>query len=220
MVKDGLKHYGSSPKLHMLHAQLLQTIIPLPIAQTREALSTGTKKCSKAVPLWIMASRLEEKVGVRIKARALLEKARSINPKSEEIWLESVKVEERDQSGAAKGMLARCKALLFLQRASHLIISLAVRQLCKHSPHQDCCTLTLFGPNLDRLARLVPSTLSRRPTIHLQFSRLSLDCSGENVKSRKREVGSNVQSTKIREIRIMATRGLGGGSLRSNMVLR
>ncbi|GAA5937627.1 U4/U6-U5 snRNP complex subunit PRP6 [Sporobolomyces koalae] len=107
MVKDGLKTYPASAKLHMIHAQLLQTITPLPLAQCREALSIGVKKCPTAVPLWIMASRLEENAGVRIKARALLEKARSINPKSEEVWLESVKVEERDQSGAAKGMLAR-----------------------------------------------------------------------------------------------------------------
>ncbi|GAA5961681.1 hypothetical protein JCM3765_000473 [Sporobolomyces pararoseus] len=107
MVKDGLSRYPSSAKLHMIHAQLLQTITPLPLAQTREALSIGVKKCPTATPLWIMASRLEEKSGVRIKSRALLEKARSLNPKSEEVWLESVKVEERDQSGAAKGMLAR-----------------------------------------------------------------------------------------------------------------
>ncbi|GAA6064103.1 hypothetical protein JCM10212_003666 [Sporobolomyces blumeae] len=107
MVRDGLKHYPSSAKLHMMHAQLLQAQTPLPLAQAREALAIGTRKCSTAVPLWIMASRLEEKAGVRIKARALLEKARSLNPKSDEVWLESVKVEERDQSGAAKGMLAR-----------------------------------------------------------------------------------------------------------------
>lgn len=54
-----------------------------------------------------MSSRLEESVGLRIKARALLEKARNLNGKDEELWLESVKVEERDGSGAAKGMLAR-----------------------------------------------------------------------------------------------------------------
>lgn len=107
MVRDGLKHYPSSSKLHLIHAQLLQTLNPVPLAQVREALSTGVKKCSTSTPLWIMSSRFEEKSGVRIKARALLEKARSINPRSEEVWLESVKVEERDQSGAAKGMLAR-----------------------------------------------------------------------------------------------------------------
>ncbi|GAA5886846.1 hypothetical protein JCM6882_005909 [Rhodosporidiobolus microsporus] len=107
VVKDGLKAYPASPKLHMMHAQLLQAQTPPAIPAAREALSLGVRKCPTAVPLWIMASRLEEKAGVRIKARALLEKARNLNPKSEEVWLESVKVEERDGSGAAKPMLAR-----------------------------------------------------------------------------------------------------------------
>lgn len=54
-----------------------------------------------------MSSRLEESIGIRIKARAVLEKARNLNPKSEDLWLESVKVEERDGNGADKAMLAR-----------------------------------------------------------------------------------------------------------------
>ncbi|GAA6031381.1 hypothetical protein JCM8097_005633 [Rhodosporidiobolus ruineniae] len=107
MVKDGLKAYPASPKLHMMHAQLLQAQTPPSLPAAREALAVGVRKCPTAVPLWIMASRLEEGAGVRIKARALLEKARNLNPKSEEVWLESVKVEERDGSGAAKPMLAR-----------------------------------------------------------------------------------------------------------------
>ncbi|GAA5935611.1 hypothetical protein JCM3775_003366 [Rhodotorula graminis] len=107
MVKAGLKVFPASAKLHMMHAQLLQAQSPPNVAGAREALAVGVRKCPTAVPLWIMASRLEEKAGVRIKARALLEKARNLNPKSEEVWLESVKVEERDGSGAAKPMLSR-----------------------------------------------------------------------------------------------------------------
>lgn len=91
----------------MIHAQLYLAQTPPNITAAREALSVAVKKCPTAVPLWIMSSQLEEKAGLRIKARALLEKARMNNPKSEEIWLESVKVEERDGSGAAKGLLAR-----------------------------------------------------------------------------------------------------------------
>jgi len=107
MVKAGLKVFPASAKLHMMHAQLLQAQSPPNVAGAREALALGVRRCPTAVPLWIMASRLEEKAGVRIKARALLEKARNLNPKSEEVWLESVKVEERDGSGAAKPMLSR-----------------------------------------------------------------------------------------------------------------
>lgn len=93
----------------MIHAQLLLATVPLPLALAREALAAGLKKCPTAVPLWLMSSRLEESNGLRIKARALLEKARGLNGKSEEIWLESVRVEERDGNGAEKAMLARGK---------------------------------------------------------------------------------------------------------------
>lgn len=96
----------------MIHAQLLLATVPLPLALAREALAAGIKKCPTAVPLWLMSSRLEESNGLRIKARALLEKARGLNGKSEEIWLESVRVEERDGNGAEKAMLARGKLIL------------------------------------------------------------------------------------------------------------
>ncbi|KAM0751780.1 hypothetical protein T439DRAFT_324971 [Meredithblackwellia eburnea MCA 4105] len=106
-VKAGLTTYPTSPKLHMIHAQLLLGQTPPAISAAREALAAGVKKCPTSVPLWIMSSQLEEKAGLRIKARALLEKGRIHSPKSEELWLESVLVEERDNSGAAKGMLAK-----------------------------------------------------------------------------------------------------------------
>ncbi|KAJ8292786.1 Pre-mRNA-splicing factor prp1 [Rhodotorula toruloides] len=125
MVKDGLKVYPASAKLHMMQAQLLQAQTPPNLAAAREALAAGVRKCPTSVPLWIMASRLEEQAGVRIKARALLEKARNVNPKSDELWLESVKVEERDGSGAAKAMLARALQTL---PASGLLHSYSVWQ--------------------------------------------------------------------------------------------
>ncbi|ORY83600.1 hypothetical protein BCR35DRAFT_278464 [Leucosporidium creatinivorum] len=106
-VKAGLVQYPTCDKLHLIHAQLLLSQTPPAKKEAREALAAGVKKCPQSVPLWLMSSRLEEDMGVRIKARALLEKARSLNGKSEDLWLESVRVEERDGSGAAKGMLAR-----------------------------------------------------------------------------------------------------------------
>jgi tetratricopeptide (TPR) repeat protein len=118
MVKDGLKIFPACAKLHMMHFQLLQSQPYPSLPASREALALGMRRCPTAVPLWIMASRLEENAGVRIKARALLEKARNINGKSEELWLESVKVEERDGSGAAKTMLARGASFLLSFSAS------------------------------------------------------------------------------------------------------
>lgn len=91
----------------MMLGQLHTSSNPPDVPGAREAYTTGVKKCPNAVPLWILSSRLEESAGLRIKSRALLEKARLLNPKSEELWLESVRVEERDGSGGAKGMMAR-----------------------------------------------------------------------------------------------------------------
>ena len=123
MVKQGLKVYPSSAKLHMMHAQLLQAQKPPNVSAAREALAAGLRKCPTATPLWIMASRLEEQAGLRIKARALLEKGRTLNPKSEELWLESVQVEQRDGSGAHKPMLARGTSLSCASRKGGLMNS-------------------------------------------------------------------------------------------------
>ena len=106
-IKLGLARYPTYAKLYMMLGQLYSTLSPPNISLAREAFSTGTKKCPSSVPLWILASRLEELAGIRIKSRALLEKARHLNGSSEELWLESIKVEERDGSGGAKGMMAR-----------------------------------------------------------------------------------------------------------------
>lgn len=78
------------------------------IAGAREAYTFGCKKCPQSVPLWLMASRLEENAGLAIKSRALLERARSANPRNDELWLESVRIEERQGNPAqAKALMAR-----------------------------------------------------------------------------------------------------------------
>lgn len=74
----------------------------------RASYAAGMKACPKVPTLWILASRLEEADGKSIKARALLEKARLVNPANEELWAESVRVEERSSGpGQAMAMLSR-----------------------------------------------------------------------------------------------------------------
>jgi pre-mRNA-processing factor 6 len=63
------------------------------VPQAREAYSQGTRACPKSVPLWLLAARLEEKAGIIIKARSVLDRARLQNPKNPELWVESVRVE-------------------------------------------------------------------------------------------------------------------------------
>ncbi|KAB0404229.1 hypothetical protein E2I00_016797 [Balaenoptera physalus] len=53
------------------------------------------KKCPHSTPLWLLLSRLEEKVGQLTRARAILEKSRLKNPKNPGLWLESVRLEYR-----------------------------------------------------------------------------------------------------------------------------
>jgi len=77
-------------------------------AAARASFAAGLKACPKEVTLWILASRLEEADGKSIKSRALLDKARLVNPASELIWAEAVGVEERAGSAnQAKTLLAR-----------------------------------------------------------------------------------------------------------------
>ena len=77
-------------------------------AAARASYAAGLKAVPKSTTLWILASRLEEADNKSIRARALLEKARLVNPANEELWAESVGVEERSGGAVqAKAMLAR-----------------------------------------------------------------------------------------------------------------
>ncbi|KAH9812567.1 PRP1 splicing factor, N-terminal-domain-containing protein [Melampsora americana] len=100
ITEKALIKFPTSDKLHMIKGQILESKENL--SGAREAYSTGTKKCPKSIPLWILSSRLEEKVGMTIKARAIMERARHYNPKNEELWSESCSIEERS-SGHTTG---------------------------------------------------------------------------------------------------------------------
>ncbi|KAN0062216.1 U4/U6 x U5 tri-snRNP complex subunit Prp1 [Thecaphora frezii] len=132
LVRQALEKFGTFDKLHMMHGQLLlagagrststaatataaaATGATSPakekerIRAAREAYSRGVKACPHSIPLWLLSSRLEEQAGLAIRARALLEKARLVNPKTDVLWHESVEVEERANSTLqAKTMLSR-----------------------------------------------------------------------------------------------------------------
>ncbi|KAJ3218692.1 hypothetical protein HDU67_004474 [Dinochytrium kinnereticum] len=78
------------------------------ISLARETYAKGLKTVPKSIPLWLLASRLEEKAGMLIKARATLEKARLLNPKNPELWCEAIRVEFRGNNvPMAKAMIAK-----------------------------------------------------------------------------------------------------------------
>ncbi|OLL24837.1 Pre-mRNA-splicing factor prp1 [Neolecta irregularis DAH-3] len=93
LVDEGLRLFERAEKLHMMKSQIFEELGK--IQNAREAFTTGTRKCSSCVTLWILASRLEEKAGLVIKARALLDRARLINQNNEELWCETIQVELR-----------------------------------------------------------------------------------------------------------------------------
>jgi pre-mRNA-processing factor 6 len=105
-LEQAISKYPTFDKLHMIRGQILDSrneIIP-----ARAAYAQGCKSCPRSIPLWILSARLEEKAGVTIKARSLLEKGRLYNAKNDELWAESIGIEERAGGTAqAKSLLAR-----------------------------------------------------------------------------------------------------------------
>ncbi|CAH7689019.1 PRP1 splicing factor, N-terminal-domain-containing protein [Phakopsora pachyrhizi] len=93
LTQQALAKFPASEKLHMIKGQILE--FKNDINGAREAYSTGTKRCPRSITLWILSSRLEERVGLTIKARAIMERARHHNPKNDRLWSESCSIEER-----------------------------------------------------------------------------------------------------------------------------
>ncbi|PWN92058.1 hypothetical protein FA10DRAFT_265864 [Acaromyces ingoldii] len=114
LTKQALEKFPDTSgwKFYLVLAQLTERLESQEgganIRAAREVLTKGCKRVPKCVPLWLEASRLEERADLTIRSRAILEKARLANPRNEQLWLEAVDVEERSGSVAqAKATLAR-----------------------------------------------------------------------------------------------------------------
>lgn len=116
LVNEGLQLYPKADKLWMMKGQIYENDLnKLPSA--REAYNAGTKACPKSVPLWLLLARLEEKAGVLVRARSVLDRARLAVPKCPELWCESVRIERR----AGGNNITQAKALMAkaLQECPH-----------------------------------------------------------------------------------------------------
>lgn len=91
LVNAGLKQFPEFPKLWMMKGQLLEQQLFHDLA--REAYQEGLKKCPTSIILWTLLAKLELKCGQVIKARSVLEKARTRNPKNPILWLHSIRLE-------------------------------------------------------------------------------------------------------------------------------
>lgn len=112
LVESALEKFVKEEKLYLMKAQLVEKLKSTEngenVKSARETLGKGFKNCPTSIPIWINGSRLEERAGLTIRARALLEKARLLNPKNEVLWFESSKVEERSGSiHQSKSMVSR-----------------------------------------------------------------------------------------------------------------
>lgn len=112
LLREAIGKFSTYWKFHLMLGQLLEESVPSDkgdnIRSAREALSTGFRRCPHAIALWVAASRLEERAGLSIRARAILEKGRMANAKSDVLWDESAYVEERaDALPQAKMLLSR-----------------------------------------------------------------------------------------------------------------
>lgn len=107
LLDTALAKYPDFEKLWMVKGQIEADDLE-DLNRGRETYARGVKACPKSIPLWVLASRLEEKAGLMIRGRALLERARLLNPKVPELWLEAVKLETRGGNAAmAKALMAK-----------------------------------------------------------------------------------------------------------------
>ncbi|TPX31829.1 hypothetical protein SmJEL517_g04892 [Synchytrium microbalum] len=107
LLTDALVKFPHSPKLWMMRGQVEEDEKGN-LAAAREFYAKGLKQCPKSIPLWILASRLEEKADMLTKSRAILERGRLLNQANPELWTESIRVEHRGGNAAmAKALTAK-----------------------------------------------------------------------------------------------------------------
>src|SRR5258706_13703591 len=91
LLEEGLKSYPKFGKLYMIKGQILQT--QKKYDEARATFAAGTKACPKEIPLWILASRLEEEAGRRVMARSILKKGRMVYEHEPVVWMGRVLLE-------------------------------------------------------------------------------------------------------------------------------
>ncbi|KAJ3223282.1 hypothetical protein HK099_001323 [Clydaea vesicula] len=107
LLDEALVKFPSFEKLWMIKGQI-QDIELNDLASARQTYANAVKQCPRCITLWILSSRLEEKAGVLIKGRAILEKSRLINKNEPELWLEAIHLELRGKHPSmAKALLAK-----------------------------------------------------------------------------------------------------------------
>nr|CCA14044.1 hypothetical protein SORBIDRAFT_08g016670 [Albugo laibachii Nc14] len=105
LLKGGVSRFPESPKLHMMAGQFYEYKDEPDFAEAKQKYRSGIQHCPKSIRLWILSSRLEEKMTGVTKARSVLELARLKNPKNDMLWLESIRLEARVGNGKGQSIL-------------------------------------------------------------------------------------------------------------------
>jgi pre-mRNA-processing factor 6 len=156
LLDSALQKYPDFDKLWMIKGQIESDDLK-DLAKARETYAKAVKACPKSIPLWILASRLEETANLLIRGRALLERARLLNPKVPELWLEAVKLEARGGNTAmVKALLAKAlqecpsagtlwaEAILIEPRPLRKSKSADALKMCENDAHVVCVIARLF----------------------------------------------------------------------------
>eukprot|EP01061_Rhynchopus_euleeides_P018464 TRINITY_DN30556_c0_g1_i1.p1 TRINITY_DN30556_c0_g1~~TRINITY_DN30556_c0_g1_i1.p1 ORF type:complete len:936 (+),score=410.95 TRINITY_DN30556_c0_g1_i1:152-2809(+) len=117
LLDDGIKKFRTDEKLWLMRLQWEEwnvshtggSITDAQRKQLRLEYTSAIKAVAACVHIWIMASHIEEVLckGV-VKARALLEKARTIIKGNDTLWLASIRLELRDRNtDTAKKLLSK-----------------------------------------------------------------------------------------------------------------
>ncbi|KAF2195771.1 hypothetical protein K469DRAFT_649931 [Zopfia rhizophila CBS 207.26] len=93
LTNQAIQTWPGSWKLHAIKGQLYETMSKLKEAQ--EAYSIGTRAAPKAIHLFLLLSRIQERQGAVVKARSTLDRARQQNPKNPVLLCEAVRLERR-----------------------------------------------------------------------------------------------------------------------------
>lgn len=104
LIEEGIRNYPSFAKLYMMGGQIwsidrisTKALDSKALEKARKFYKRGLDACPQSIALWTLASQLEEIVESKgtTKARSILELARLKNPKNDQLWLESIRLERR-----------------------------------------------------------------------------------------------------------------------------
>lgn len=99
LVKEGIRSHPNDPGLYLRVGMIY--IGQKQYSKAEKALETGTVRCPHNPQVWIeLAEVFNKHLGKKIKARSTLEKALTINPKSQDLYMSRLLLEGRNSPAA------------------------------------------------------------------------------------------------------------------------